>query len=109
MTPRLRRLLRLTIGFAVTVAALFAVTTAGLYLAMQQPPERFGAIMAKMPSAAMMILPFRPLWMSARAGHLQIGDQAPDFILPRLEADGRVRLSQELGSKPIVLVFGSYT
>jgi hypothetical protein len=108
-TQSVRRLLRLAIAFAITAAALFAATTGALYLAMHQPPERFGAIMAKMPSVAMMILPFRPLWMSARAGHLQIGDQAPDFILPRLNADGAVRLSEQLGSKSVVLVFGSYT
>jgi len=47
--------------------------------------------------------------MSARAGHLQIGDQAPDFSLRPLHGEGTVTLSQEYKSKPVVLVFGSYT
>lgn len=36
------------------------------------------------------------------------GDEAPDFSLPRLSADGEVRLS-DLRGKPVALIFGSYT
>ena len=38
-----------------------------------------------------------------------VGDQAPDFELPRLDADGRVRLSSFRGVKPVSLIFGSFT
>jgi len=96
----------------VAVAGAWIAATAGLYAAMWQPPETFGAIMSHVPGVAMMVLPFRPLWMSARAGHLQIGDQAPDFSLRPLHGEGAVTpvtLSQEYKSKPVVLVFGSYT
>ena len=72
-------------------------------------PERFGAFMAHVPPPAMMVLPFRPLWMSARAGTLQAGDTAPDFSLPLLHCDRTVTLSDEYRKKPVVLVFGSYT
>ena len=94
---------------AVAGALVWTVATAGLYAAMRQPPETFGAIMKRVPSVAMMVLPFKPLWMSARAGHLQIGDPAPDFSLRPLHGEVGVTLSNEYKTKPVVLVFGSYT
>ncbi len=57
----------------------------------------------------MMILPFRSLWMSARAGHLEVGSRAPDFNLPLIDRSRTVQLSVEYRQKPVVLVFGSYT
>jgi hypothetical protein len=95
-----------------TVAALvllYGFLTAGVYVAMRQPPERFGAIMSHVPMPAMMVLPFRPLWMSARAGRLQPGDAAPDFALPSADHSRIVKLSEELRERPVVLIFGSYT
>jgi hypothetical protein len=88
---------------------LWAAATAGLYAAMRQTPETFGAIMSHVPGPAMMILPFKPLWDSARGGHLQVGDPAPDFTLPMPHGDRLVTLSEEYRHKPVVLVFGSYT
>jgi hypothetical protein len=41
-----------------------------------------------------------------------VGDPAPDFELPRLpgpHGDGRVRLSDHFGKRPVALIFGSYT
>jgi hypothetical protein len=91
------------------VVLAYAAVMGGLYAAMRQPPERFGAIMSKVPMPAMMVLPFRPLWMSARGGHLKVGDRAPDFELPSVDRSGAVRLSEEYRSRPVVLIFGSYT
>lgn len=91
------------------LAALYIAATAGLYAAMRQSPERFGAIMSKVPMMAMMVLPFRPLWMSARAGHLSVGDTAPDFALPTTDRTRTVKLSEEWRERPVVLIFGSYT
>jgi hypothetical protein len=88
---------------------LYGFLTAGIYVAMRQPPERFGAIMSHVPMPAMMVLPFRPLWMSARAGKLQPGDAAPDFVLPAADHSRMVKLSEELRERPVVLIFGSYT
>ena len=45
----------------------------------------------------------------ARRGQLKVGDVAPDFQLPILDGEERVRLSSLRGGKPVVLVFGSYT
>ena len=91
------------------VVVLYGVCTAGLYVAMIQPPERFGAIMSHVPMPAMMVLPFQPLWMSARGGTLSVGDTAPDFSLPALDRSRQVQLAQEFRERPVVLIFGSYT
>jgi hypothetical protein len=91
------------------LAVFYGILCAGLYTAMRQPPERFGAIMTRVPGAAFLILPFRPLWLSARAGHLQVGDAAPDFELPTLDRSRSISLSSEYRTKPVVLIFGSYT
>jgi hypothetical protein len=42
-------------------------------------------------------------------GSLKVGDRAPD--VPLLELDGKtpVRLSERIGGKPTILVFGSFT
>ena len=94
---------------AAVVALVYAVSAAGLYAAMWQTPERFGAIMSRVPDVAMLVLPFETLWMRARGGDLRVGDRAPDFSLPRLNGGGGVSLSGELREHPVVLVFGSYT
>lgn len=43
-----------------------------------------------------------------RDGDLQVGDRAPDVALTALDGS-RVRLADRIGSRPLVLVFGSYT
>jgi hypothetical protein len=106
---RSRRILHIAAACLVAVAVLWGVSVAALYAAMRQPPETFGRIMSHVPGVAMIVLPFKPLWMSARAGHLQVGDSAPGFALPLLKGDRTVTLSNEYRQKPVVLVFGSYT
>jgi ferric-dicitrate binding protein FerR (iron transport regulator) len=44
-----------------------------------------------------------------REGDLRVGQQAPDVSLVSLDGKSRVRLADEIGGKPLVLVFGSYT
>ncbi|HEY2860492.1 MAG TPA: hypothetical protein VGJ21_18880 [Terracidiphilus sp.] len=78
--------------------------------AMRQPPAVFAAVMAKMPMPAFFVLPFETLWGPARAGHLNPGDQAPDFTLKQLQgAEAPQNLAGLWQEKPVVLVFGSYT
>lgn len=90
---------------------LFAHVTlsAGLYWAMRQPPDAFGRIMAWVPMVSMLVLPFETLWNHARAGVLRPGDPAPDFQLSTMDHRETFRLSSLRGSRPVVLVFGSYT
>ncbi len=54
------------------------------------------------------LLPFKALWMHARAGTLHAGDVAPDFALSSMNRGPTVRLSS-LRGRPVVLIFGSYT
>jgi hypothetical protein len=100
-----RRLLK----FAAILAVVYALLVAGLYSAMRQPPEVFGAVMRHVPTVAMYVLPFEPLWLHARSGRLNVGDMAPDFSLHTVDRKSLVRLSSLRGEKPVVLVFGSYT
>ncbi len=101
----MRRLLRI----ADVALVIYVLLVIGLYSAMRQPPEVFGAVMRHMPIVAMIILPFKPLWLHARAGHLKVGDSAPDFSIHTVDKKSLVQLSSLRGEKPVVLVFGSYT
>ena len=103
------RILKGLAAIAACAALLWGAASAVLYASMRQTPERFGQLMSHVPGVAMAILPFEPLWMVARRGHLQVGDPAPDFSLPVLHGERVVTLSNEYRQKPVVLVFGSYT
>ena len=101
--------MRIALRIVLIVLVVYAIFLGGLAYAMRQPPDTFGAIMAKMPMVAFIVMPFETLWMSARAGHLQIGDAAPDFTLKSPDGAAQVGLSSFRGAKPVVLIFGSYT
>ena len=94
-------LLLIICGYA---ALLFALNRA-----MHEPPEQFGRFMSTMPVAIFLAAPFETMWTRARAGALQVGDQAPDFDLLTLDKRSRVSLTTIRNDKPLVLVFGSYT
>src|SRR5204862_7252306 len=104
-----RTVVRVLAGCVAAGALLWVLASAALYAAMRQTPDRFGAIMSHVPTAARIVLPFKPLWPSARGGHLTVGEPAPDFALPVLHGDRVVKLSEEIRHKPVVLIFGSYT
>jgi hypothetical protein len=89
-------------------AVLYAAATGWVYYIMHLPPARFARNFARLPMTALVALPFKPMWMHARAGELHPGDAAPDFELPTLDRSQHVRLSG-LRGKPVLLVFGSYT
>jgi len=82
-----------------------------VWWAMNQTPDVFGLVMARMPGPVVFLLfPFETLWTNARAGTLHTGDPAPDFSLLKLDKSERIRLSAFAGQRrPVVLVFGSYT
>ncbi len=44
-----------------------------------------------------------------KEGTLKPGDAAPDVTLVSLDGKTPVRVSEQVGGKPLVLVFGSYT
>jgi hypothetical protein len=93
----------------VGAVGFYGVLLVALFVAMCQPPVRFGRIMRHFPEWGMSLVPFEPMWNVARGGALGVGDPAPDFSLRTVEGRGDVRLSSLRGRQPIVLVFGSYT
>ena len=93
----------------VLVAVVYVAILGGLFAAMHQPPAVFGRVMSKVPDLAFMVFPFKQLWFVARKGHLNTGDQAPDFSLQTADRKARVQLSAFRGQEPVVLVFGSHT
>jgi hypothetical protein len=101
--------IRILLLSVAVLAVAFATICAGFYWAMLQPPDVFGRIVSRGPLPLMIVLPFETLWRHARAGALRAGDPAPDFHLPTLDRAQSVRLSSFRGSRPVVLVFGSYT
>jgi hypothetical protein len=107
LSPRAKKiLLRVGVG----VVTLYLAFGALVLWAMRQPPERFAKVMSKMPGPVPFFLfPFETAWLQARAGHLNIGDPAPDFSLSKIDKSAQVQLSALNQRQPVVLVFGSYT
>jgi hypothetical protein len=77
--------------------------------AMHQPPETFGHVMMHMPMPAYFLFPFETMWTQARFGRVNPGDTAPDLTVQMLDTKDSVQLGSLWTSKPVVLVFGSYT
>ena len=48
-------------------------------------------------------------WDQRRQGDLVVGQQAPAVTLTALDGKTKVKLLEEAGGKPLVLVFGSFT
>jgi hypothetical protein len=107
MEPGFARKLLLRVAAALGLIYLVFITV--IWWAMHQPPETFGRVMSRMPGVAYVLLPFETMWVHARAGHVQVGNAAPDFSLTKLDKSGSVRLSALNAKQPVVLVFGSYT
>src|SRR5579884_1546494 len=81
-----------------------------VYAKMRNPaPERIAGFMAGIPGPLYLAIPFETLWFRARAGVLENGTAAPDFTLETVDKRSHVSLSAFRGSKPVVLIFGSYT
>ena len=100
-----RRVLQIIVG----VVVLYFIAMAGFAYAMRQPPQTFSRVMMHTGPVPFMLFPFESMWKSARKGNLHSGDSAPDFALPLLDHSAQVTLSEFRGTKPVVLVFGSYT
>ena len=96
----------LALGIGVVAYGMLLVHFYGL---MKQPPLEFAAAWAHSPAPLRSLVPMAPLWKSARRGLLNVGDAAPDFELKTPDKKRPVRLSDFVGWRPVVLVFGSYT
>lgn len=106
---RKRRWLRITGTVLLIVFALWVAFVSFMWRTMHKPPEDFARVMKHMPWEVFLVVPFETLWTRARAGTLNIGDQAPDFSLAKLDKSANVRLSELNAKQPVVMIFGSYT
>jgi hypothetical protein len=108
---KLVRVKKPAIAIVCVLATLWITCCLGLYHVMKGSPESFGRVMAKIPGPVpFLLLPFETLWMHARAGTLQAGSPAPDFSLAKLDKTATLQLSALTAqSRPVVLIFGSYT
>jgi hypothetical protein len=103
-----KRVARVLARATLAVAAVYALLSASLYLVMLRPPATIASVFNHVPWPAWVVLPMRPMWLHARGGSLQVGDEAPVFDLARHDGASRVSLAS-LRGRPAVLVFGSYT
>ena len=105
-----RSVKRIVLTVVLVLVVLWVIASATVYAEMRKPPEQFGQFMMHLPGpVAFLALPFETMWLRARAGALQVGDPAPDFLLEKLDKTGQVQLSGLLAKQPVVLIFGSYT
>jgi hypothetical protein len=80
------------LGRVVLVVVLVAVAAAG-YMVFRIGPRNVWGMMR---------------YDQRRDGDLRVGDRAPDVALAALDGT-QVRLSDRIGGRPLVLIFGSYT
>jgi hypothetical protein len=107
--PAKKRSRSLWARIALAAAGVYFIGLAAFYYAMCQTPETFGNVMKHTGPVPFLVYPFETMWKKARAGTVHVGHPAPDFTLPLLDHSGKVNLSSLRGSRPVVLVFGSYT
>lgn len=101
----------------VTWLVRIAATLAALYLAfglivfglMHASNPVAGKTLSIVGAPAFILLPMERMWVTARRGSLQVGQEAPDFELATRDGASKVRLSSLRGGRPVVLLFGSYT
>jgi hypothetical protein len=98
------------------VVAAYAAVLVALYVIISMPPGRFANLIARIPSSETpggpvfeYVLPLEPIFKTARAGKLQLGDVAPDLNLKLVHGDEHVHLASFRDQRPVVLIFGSYT
>jgi hypothetical protein len=77
----------------VSLALLVLVLTAGGWIAWQVGPRNLWGMLR---------------YDQRREGDLVVGARAPDVELVTL-AGGKLRLSERIGERPLVIVFGSFT
>jgi hypothetical protein len=103
------RVLKTILKTVVVFVLIYCLLTGVFYFVMTRPPDQFAMTMRHVPWMAMLVFPFRPMWMEARKGTVAVGDLAPDFNLQSVDGATHYQLSTSRGQRPVVLLFGSYT
>jgi thiol-disulfide isomerase/thioredoxin len=91
------------------LAVLYVCIAATIFILMGQSNTVAGKALAALPVPAFFVFPMETMWTQARQGSITVGQEAPDFELATRDGASRVRLSSLRQTKPVVLVFGSYT
>jgi len=104
-----RRWLKITARILVVVFVLWLAFVGFMWRIMNRTPEQFASVMKHLPWEVFLVCPFETMWTQARAGHVNVGDTAPDFTLTKVDKSGVVHLAELNQTQPVVLVFGSYT
>ncbi len=95
---------------AAAVLVVLYLGFVGAFFGVMHNPVAFGQFMRRVPEPVLYTVPyFKYLWFAARAGHLKVGDPAPDFRLLSSDRKTPIQLSAFRGQRPVVLIFGSYT
>jgi hypothetical protein len=105
----MKRLTRWIAAAAGLLLLLYVFAFGFFAVAMRRPPEQFAMVMARVGPVPFLLFPFETMWKQARFGKLRPGDPAPDFNLPLLGKSETVHLSSFRNTRPVVLIFGSYT
>jgi hypothetical protein len=79
----------------ISVAALLLAAVVGLSIIAGSPKDAIGMVRYALPHM--------------HRGNLQVGSDAPDATLVSLDGATRFHLRERTKSKPLVLVFGSFT
>jgi len=106
---RKRHWLKITARILVVVFVLWLAFVGFMWRIMHRTPEQFARVMMHLPWQVFLVCPFETMWTQARAGHVYVGDAAPDFTLTKVDKSGAVHLAELNQTQPVVLVFGSYT
>lgn len=83
---------KITIGM---VLALLLLAFVGLSLMAGSPKDAYGLVRYALPHM--------------HRGNLKVGDDAPDAKLVALDGTDHFHIRERTGTKPLVLVFGSFT
>ena len=79
----------------ILVLVLLISSFAGLSLMMGGPAAAYGFVRYTAPRMS--------------RGEVKLGDRAPNIELLALDGKSRLRLHDRIGSRPLVVIFGSYT
>ena len=100
---------KITAKVLIAIFVLWLAFVGFMWRIMHRPPEAFARVMMHLPWEVFLMCPFETLWTHARAGTVHIGDSAPDFSLAKLDKSGNLRFSELNKTRPVVMIFGSYT
>lgn len=79
----------------ITLSALLLIAFAGLSYLAGSPRDAFYMVRYALPHM--------------HRGHLKAGDEAPDARLLALDGQRHFHIRERTGSRPLVIIFGSYT